>query len=84
VTTGGWIGGLFELISGGHDGCTNEHRGNFKCQIKYASFNVTTHCINIFYKKSIPNNSPYICLCRFRNNSKSKYRDCEFLHAKIQ
>ncbi|CAF2893906.1 unnamed protein product [Rotaria sp. Silwood2] len=84
VTMGGWIGGLFELISSGHNGCNNEHRGHFKCQAKYASLNVTTHCINIFYKNSILYNSPFICLCRFLNNSQGKYRDCEFLHANIQ
>ncbi|CAF3385510.1 unnamed protein product [Rotaria socialis] len=84
VTIGGWIGGLFELISSGHNGCNNEYRGHLKCQAKYKSLNVTTHCINIFYKNSILHNAPFICLCRFRNNSQGKYRDCEFLHANIQ
>ncbi|CAF4491676.1 unnamed protein product [Rotaria socialis] len=84
VTIGGWIGGLFELISSGHNGCSNEYRGHLKCQAKYKSLNVTTHCINIFYKNSILHNAPFICLCRFRNNSQGKYRDCEFLHANIQ
>ncbi|CAF5107645.1 unnamed protein product [Rotaria magnacalcarata] len=84
VTIGGWIGGLFELISSGHNGCNNEYRGHLKCQVKYESLNVTTHCINIFYKNSILHNAPFICLCRFRNNSQGKYRDCEFLHANIQ
>jgi hypothetical protein len=84
VTIGGWVGGLFELISGDHNGCNNKNKGNDMCRRKYSTFNVTTHCINIFYTNSILNNLPYICLCRFRNNSKGKYRDCEFLHAKIR
>ncbi|CAF1494453.1 unnamed protein product [Rotaria sordida] len=84
ITMGGWIGGLFELISSGHNGCNNEHRGHLKCRAKYTSLNVTTHCINIFYKNSILHNYPFICLCRFLNNSQGKYRDCEFLHANIQ
>ncbi|CAF3457426.1 unnamed protein product [Rotaria sp. Silwood1] len=84
ITMGGWIGGLFELISSDHNGCDNEHLGHFTCQAKYATLNVTTHCINIFYKNSILYNSPFICLCRFLNYSQGKYRDCEFLHANIQ
>ena len=84
IAIGGWIGGLFELITIGYNGCYNEHHGYFKCQVKYASLNVTTHCINVFYTNSNLKYSPFICLCRFHNNSKGKYRDCEFLHAKIQ
>ena len=84
VTIGGWIGGLFELISSGHNGCYHEHQGVIECERKYANINVTTHCINIFYERSILHKSPFICLCRLRNNAKGKFRDCNFLHAKIQ
>ena len=84
MTIGGWIGGLFELISGSYNGCNNVYRGNSKCNTQYASPNVIVHCINTFYKRSNPDILPYICLCRFRNISTAKYRDCEFLHAKIQ
>jgi hypothetical protein len=84
MSIGGWTGGLFEFIFNGHNGCNNEHRGSLHCEVKYRTVNVTTHCMNIFYRKSIPNQSPYICLCRFRNQSKVKYRDCDFLYAKIQ
>ncbi|UJR23826.1 hypothetical protein I4U23_026802 [Adineta vaga] len=85
ISLGGWFGGLFEFITNGLNGCNNEQRGHIKCQVKYATRNVTARCVNIFYTKlTLKNNFPFICLCRFRNYSRGKYRDCEFLHANIR
>ncbi|CAF0972928.1 unnamed protein product [Adineta steineri] len=84
VVIGGWLGGLFEFLTGGHNGCNNEYRGHVQCQKKYANLTIMARCINIFYTNLTLENSPFICLCRFRNNSQGKYRDCEFFHVKIQ
>ena len=85
VTVGGWIGGLSEFIFSNSNGCTSKkYQGNLKCLNKYGTRNVTTHCINVFHTNSISKNSPYICLCHLRNYSHVKFRDCEFLDAKIQ
>lgn len=84
TTIGGWIGGLFEFIFSGNHGCSDVHNGHLYCENKYASGNISTSCVNIFYKNSIMVTAPYICLCRFRNQSNGKYRDCDFLHAKIR
>lgn len=82
-TIGGWIGGLFEFLESNYNGCLNEHLGSLQCFHRYASSNVTVRCLNTFYQKSSSNSLTYICLCRFRKNLTSKYRDCDFLHAKI-
>ena len=84
ITIGGWIGGLFEFISISLNGCTNKYQGNRKCQNKYGTMYITTHCINVFHTNSISKSPPDICLCRFKNNSHGKYRDCDYLNAAIQ
>ncbi|CAF0858548.1 unnamed protein product [Adineta ricciae] len=84
ISLGGWLGGLFEFLTNGFNGCSNEHRGHTKCQLQYASPNVTVRCVNIFYKNLTLINSAFICLCRFRNSPQRKYRDCAYLYADIR
>ena len=84
VAIGGWAGGLFEFVSGSYDACHPKNHGQSICDEKYSTIAVVAHCINLFYTKSAVDTPAYLCLCRSRNNSQGKYRDCDFFRVNIR
>ena len=84
VAIGGWVGGLFEFFSGSYNACHPGNHAQSICDERYSTTTVVAHCVNLFYTKSVVGTPAYLCLCRLRNHSQGKYRDCDFLRVNIR